>query len=148
MRQRSLIGAIAVAALLAMAPVAGQAQDISKYPDWSGQWRKPNGIGNGQWDVTKPAGRAQQPPLTPESQVIYEGRLAERAASRQPVEDAGEDLAHQGAAGDAAGNGDARDRLPGAFVLVEHEHHTAGELVLEDAGGDLGDEQRFDSGEH
>jgi hypothetical protein len=80
MRYRSLIGAIAVAALLAAAPAAGQAQDMSKYPDWSGQWRKPAGIGNGQWDVTKPAGRAQQPPLTPESQVIYEARLAERAA--------------------------------------------------------------------
>jgi hypothetical protein len=80
MLHRSMIGAIALAAWLAVALAAAQAQDMSMYPDWSGQWRKPNGIGNGQWDVTKPAGRAQQPPLTPESQVIYEARLAERAA--------------------------------------------------------------------
>jgi len=77
---RSLIGAVALAAGLAMAIAAAQAQDMSKYPDWSGQWKKPNGIGNGQWDVTKPTGRAQQPPLTAEYQAVYEARLAERAA--------------------------------------------------------------------
>jgi hypothetical protein len=55
------------------------AQDLSKYPDFSAQWKKPNGIGNGQWDITKPTGRGQQPPLTAEYQAIYEARLAERA---------------------------------------------------------------------
>ena len=80
MLYRSLIGVVALAAWLATALAVGQAQDMSRYPDWSGQWKKPNGIGNGPWDVTKPPGRAQQPPLTPEYQAIHEARMAERAA--------------------------------------------------------------------
>jgi len=55
------------------------AQDMSKYPDWSGQWKKPASFGN-QWDVTRPPGRGQRPPLIPEYQAIYEARLADRAA--------------------------------------------------------------------
>jgi hypothetical protein len=51
---------------------------MSKYPDWSGQWRKPVGVGN-QWDLSRPPGRGQRPPLTPEYQAIYEARLADRA---------------------------------------------------------------------
>jgi hypothetical protein len=39
-------------------------------------WRKPAGIGN-QWDQTKPLGRAQQPPFTPEYQAIFEATLAD-----------------------------------------------------------------------
>jgi len=39
-------------ALLGGQSIASLAQDISKYPDWSGQWKKPAGIGNGPWDVT------------------------------------------------------------------------------------------------
>ncbi len=84
MLYRSLMGTVALVAWLAtwpaLGPAAGQAQDMSKYPEWSGQWIKPSGIGNGQWDITKPTGRAQQPPLIPEYQAIYEARLAERAA--------------------------------------------------------------------
>ena len=77
---RSLIGAVVLAAWLAAGPAAGQAQDMSKYPDWSGQWKKPDELGNGQWDATKPRGPGQQAPLTAEYKVIYEARLAERAA--------------------------------------------------------------------
>jgi hypothetical protein len=77
---RSLIGAVVLAAWLAAGPAAGQAQDMSKYPDWSGQWKKPDELGNGQWDATKPRGPGQQAPLTPEYKVIYEARLVERAA--------------------------------------------------------------------
>ena len=78
MPQHSLIGAIALAAWLAMGPAAS-AQDMSKYPDWSGQWKKPDEIGNGQWDPTKPRGTGQQAPLTPEYKAIHEARIAERA---------------------------------------------------------------------
>jgi hypothetical protein len=77
---RSLMGTIALVVCLLMEPAAGQAQGMSSYPDWSGQWKKPNGIGNGQWDVTKPTGRAQEPPLTQEYQALYQTRLSERAA--------------------------------------------------------------------
>jgi len=79
MFDRSSIGAIIALALLGQPIAAAHAQDLSKYPDWSGQWRKPDGIGNGPWDVTKPAGRGQQAPLTPEYQAADEARLAERA---------------------------------------------------------------------
>jgi hypothetical protein len=77
---RSLIlGAVAMA-LLGQTVAAARAQDQSTYPDWSGQWRKPDGIGNGPWDVTKPPGPAQQAPLTPEYQAVYDARRAERAS--------------------------------------------------------------------
>ena len=69
-----------VATVLTLSPLGAAAQDMSKYPDWSGQWAKPAGIGNGQWDITKPNGRGQEPPLTAEYRTIYEGRLAERAS--------------------------------------------------------------------
>src|SRR5215467_9007946 len=57
-------------AVLSLATGA-RALDQSQYPDFSGIWRKPAGIGN-QWDQTKPLGRAQEPPLTPEYQAIFE----------------------------------------------------------------------------
>jgi hypothetical protein len=57
--------------LAALSIVAdARAFDESKYPDFSGVWRKPAGIGN-QWDQTKPLGRAQEPPFTPEYQAIF-----------------------------------------------------------------------------
>ena len=83
MRYRDLKVATLVATMLVISPLgaaAQDAQDMSKYPDWSGQWAKPAGIGNGQWDITKPNGRGQEPPLTAEYRTIYEGRLAERAS--------------------------------------------------------------------
>jgi hypothetical protein len=56
MLDRSSIGALALAAALLM-PIGGaQAFDESKYPDFSGQWRRPSGVGI-QWDQTKPLGR-------------------------------------------------------------------------------------------
>jgi hypothetical protein len=73
MLYRILLGAIALAAVACSA----RAQDLSKYPDWSGQWRSMSGI---QWDPTKPLGPAQQPPLTPEYQARYEASLADQAA--------------------------------------------------------------------
>ena len=79
MLERNSFAAIAVTVALSLATAAAQAQDLSKYPDWSGQWRKPQGIGNGPWDVNKPAGRAQEAPLTAEYQAIYDAKLAERA---------------------------------------------------------------------
>jgi hypothetical protein len=79
MTYRKLIGAVVLTSWLAMGLAAGQAQDMSKYPDWSGQWKKPDDIGNGQWDPTKPRGLGQQAPLTPEYKAIHEARMAERA---------------------------------------------------------------------
>jgi len=81
MSSRNLIGAIPLAAALVL-PISAQAFDESKYPDFSGQWRRPSGIGV-QWDQTKPLGRGQQAPLTPEYQAKLEASLADQAAGGQ-----------------------------------------------------------------
>jgi len=78
MLYRFVLAAIAAAATCIAC--SAQAQDLSNYPDWSGQWKSMSGI---QWDPTKPLGRAQQPPLTPEYQARYEASLADQAAGGQ-----------------------------------------------------------------
>jgi hypothetical protein len=80
MLQRSTIGLAALVAILWMGSVDARAFDESKYPDWSGQWRRTGGI---QWDPSKRIGRAQQPPLTPEYQAVFEASLADQAAGGQ-----------------------------------------------------------------
>ena len=82
---RASLGAAApVAALLAALSLAtvARAFDETRYPDFSGVWRKPVGIGN-QWDQTKPLGRAQEPPFTPEYQAVFEASLADQKAGGQ-----------------------------------------------------------------
>jgi hypothetical protein len=74
---RISIAALALTAALSFAIAPAHAQDMSKFPDWSGQWARPAGVG-GQWDSTKPGGRGQQAPLTPEYQAIFEAVLADR----------------------------------------------------------------------
>ena len=61
MLKRISAGTVALAAALLLTTAAAQAFDETKYPDWSGQWKKPPGIGN-QWDQTKRPGGAQQAP--------------------------------------------------------------------------------------
>ena len=82
MLNKSAVGAAALTAVLAIALVGAQAHDESKYPDWSGQWKRPPGAGI-QWDQTKRPGRAQQPPLRPEYQAILEASLADQAQGGQ-----------------------------------------------------------------
>ena len=77
---RHSLGIIALASALSI--TAARAFDDSKYPSFSGIWRKPVGIGN-QWDQTKPIGRAQEPPFTPEYQAIFERSLADIEAGGQ-----------------------------------------------------------------
>jgi len=77
---RSSLGIITLASALSI--TAARAFDDSKYPNFSGVWRKPGGIGN-QWDQTKPLGRAQEPPFTPEYQAIFERSLADIEAGGQ-----------------------------------------------------------------
>src|SRR5438132_876678 len=86
MSWRSSIGAIALVTMLGLS--GAQAFDETKYPDWSGQWRRPAGVGV-QWDQTKPIGRAQQAPLTPEYQAIYEANLRDQAAGGQGTDPTG-----------------------------------------------------------
>ena len=79
---KGMAGAVALTAALMMAASPAAAFDETKYPDLSGQWRKPPGVGN-QWDQTKPLGRAQQPPLTPEYQAVFEASMADQREGGQ-----------------------------------------------------------------
>ena len=76
MYDRSLLYLVTLAGALCL-PLGASAQDATKYPDWSGHWRSgpPN-----RWDPTKPGGLAQQAPLTPEYQKVFEDSIADQAA--------------------------------------------------------------------
>lgn len=67
-------------ALLCVLAALGEAAafDDAKYPDWSGQWVRPRGVGT-QWDQGKPPGLGQLAPLTPE----YQARLRESIADQE-----------------------------------------------------------------
>ena len=80
----SLAFSAAIAGLLA-AMATAQAFDDSKYPDLFGVWRRVNFRVGGQpsFDQTKPWGRGQQAPLTPEYQAIHEASLADQANGGQ-----------------------------------------------------------------
>ena len=81
MRICNLTAAVMLAAALAV-PGAALAFDESKYPDLQGQWSRPPGTGI-QADPSKPPGRGQQPPLTPEYQAIWEASMADQAKGGQ-----------------------------------------------------------------
>jgi hypothetical protein len=80
MRYRNAMVFIALLTGLSLAVADARAQDLSRYPDWSGQWLRMGGI---QWDPSKPLGRAQQPPLTPEYQAIFDASLADQSSGGQ-----------------------------------------------------------------
>src|SRR5215470_17969550 len=80
MLRRSSIGSVAIAVALGAAMAGARAHDEAKYPDWKGQWVRMGGI---QWDPSKPLGRAELAPLTPEYQAIFEAGLASQAAGGQ-----------------------------------------------------------------
>src|SRR6266700_246224 len=86
MRIRNLTCVTALAAAL-LTPIGAQAFDDSKYPELKGEWRRvavPSGPYPGvQYDPHKPAGPAQQAPLTPEYQAIFEANLADQALGGQ-----------------------------------------------------------------
>jgi hypothetical protein len=82
MLRRKLSTVIASTAVVVLLASAAPAQDASKYPDWSGQWKRA-GSGPNKYDPTKPPGRGQQAPLTPEYQAIFEASLADQAAGGQ-----------------------------------------------------------------
>jgi len=72
----------AITMALAMVVGGAWAHDESKYPDWSGQWKRPPGIAN-QFDTSKAPRKGQQPPLTPEYQAIWEANLKDQEAGGQ-----------------------------------------------------------------
>jgi hypothetical protein len=80
MLKRNLLAASLLALTTATMPAL--AQDVPKYPDWSGQWKRPPGAGI-QWDQSKRPGLDQRPPLTPEYRAIFEASLADQAKGGQ-----------------------------------------------------------------
>ncbi len=82
MLYRDVIGAITLAAALAMPVGWARAADDARYPDWSGQWDIINARLGGQgikFDPNKAFGPAQQAPLTPEYQKVLEDSMADQA---------------------------------------------------------------------
>src|SRR5579885_3244453 len=80
MHRLSLITTIAVAALAI--PIGSAKADQPKYPDWKGAWARfvvPGLGGQPSFDQTKPWGRGQEAPLTPEYQKVLEDSLADQA---------------------------------------------------------------------
>jgi len=71
---RGSLGAVALAATMSMALAPARAADELRYPDLNGQWSRAHA--HAQWDPSKPRGLAQQAPLTPEYQAIFEANLA------------------------------------------------------------------------
>jgi hypothetical protein len=71
------IAAVLLAATFTGAAGPARAHDEKKFPDWSGQWRV---TGGNRWDPTKPAGREQDAPLTPEYLAIFEANVADQEA--------------------------------------------------------------------
>ncbi len=76
------IAAVAGTVALLITLAGAAAHDEGKYPDWGGTWRRAPGTGIG-WEETKPRGRGQQPPLTPEYQAIWEASMADQDAGGQ-----------------------------------------------------------------
>jgi hypothetical protein len=79
---RRLIHVLVPALALAAPLTAAQAFDESKYPDWGGGWHRPPGVAN-QFDISKPRGPGEEPPLTPEYQKIFEAGIADQAEGGQ-----------------------------------------------------------------
>ena len=79
------VGAVMLLGVLAMSTVGAIADEGTKYPDWSGQWARPRGVGI-QWDQDKRPGLPQQAPLTPEYQAKLEASLADQRAGGQGLD--------------------------------------------------------------
>jgi hypothetical protein len=77
---RNSIAVAMLAAAMCLGAARAPAHDATRYPDWGGQWDR---IGGGSFDPSKRPGRAQQPPLTPEHQAIWETNLADEATGGQ-----------------------------------------------------------------
>ena len=76
MPYRVSITAVTLASALCLTIAGARAWDDTKYVDLKDQWVRGDG-GMGRYDPTKPPGRGQQAPLTPEYRAIHEASLAD-----------------------------------------------------------------------
>jgi len=73
-----------VALLLALPLLNASALAAQQYPDIQAQWRNPTANqGGNPWDPTKKMGLAQEAPLTPEYQAIFEASIKAQEAGTQ-----------------------------------------------------------------
>ena len=82
MLHRTSLTALALTAALSLTIGTAAAFDATKYPDFSGQWKRPAGVAT-QWDQTKKSGLAQRAPLTPEYQARLQASIADQASGGQ-----------------------------------------------------------------
>jgi len=77
---------VACATLFALCATIASAQafDEAKYPDWKGQWRRFES-GGVKYDASKPR-LAQEAPLKPEYQAIFEANLKDQALGGQGID--------------------------------------------------------------
>src|SRR5271155_2366235 len=85
MSHRTLIAVTTLVAALWMMITDARAWDDAKYIDLKGQWVRADG-GMGRYDPTKPPGRGQEPPLTPEYRAIHEASIADQATGGQGID--------------------------------------------------------------
>src|SRR5262245_60247153 len=77
------VASIALVLAFWITPSFAQIIDLGKYPDIKGQWRRaivPGAVGQPPHDPSRPPGRGQGAPLTPEYQAVFEANLADQAA--------------------------------------------------------------------
>ena len=90
MQVRNSVGAAALVAALLLTVGSAAAYDESKYPDFNGQWRRASRVQSDRigaaFDPSKPFGRREAPPLTPEYQAIYEANLADMENGGQGID--------------------------------------------------------------
>ncbi len=82
MPYRGSMAALVLGLSLCWSFSGARAFDDDKYPDLSGQWLRTD-TGTPRYDPSKPAGRGQQAPLTPEYQAILEASLKDQANGGQ-----------------------------------------------------------------
>ena len=80
------VASIAVAAAFCASAADAQIFDLSKYPDWAGQWRRVPDGGPPRYDPSKNNGLAQEAPLKPEYQKMLEASLKDQEAGGQGLD--------------------------------------------------------------
>ena len=79
MLSRNLVAALALTSLC-LSIGGARADDMSRYPDWRGQWGR---LGSGDWDPSKPRGLEQGAPLAPKYEAILAAGLEDQAKGGQ-----------------------------------------------------------------
>src|SRR5216684_9195637 len=83
MKRLYSVAAVAAATIFCLSAADAQIFDLSKYPDWAGQWRRVPDGGPPRYDPSKKNGLAQEAPLKPEYQAKLLASLKDQEAGGQ-----------------------------------------------------------------